>query len=387
MIRRLSLGAAALVLFAATSASAQVYSISKQRARAIYVHGQKESPLTALTKRHREGDRLEFEKEALTLLQKAVDADTALPAHLTGDLKNYLSHPERDYYNIVWQALGADSKPAVHRVLVRKGMAPQHATRILGVRHKTRERQAGETRVFDVLLSDDQSASLHSVWVFTPGENPLVAQIPAVIGKIDPIKAVAAAAGKANVASGLRIEVREADMIADRAKIEVRDSISTDPPAGGTQTVVSGVTALSNIPLTRMSFGVMTGLMIGRPSMKEPRVSVQNGVLANAPIERAMTMVVLNVHPDAYDADWPDFTWAERFRFFGGAVLTPDVGLTAGAGIGLVRGLSVNAGGVLLLSNTLKRGETLGQKPVDTNDPFKAGRNLSAFVGLSYAFK
>jgi len=386
MIRRLFLGAGALLVLTA-DADAQVYSISEPRARGIYVHGAAESPLTVLARLHKAGDRLAFEAGALALLEKARKADAALPAHLSARLSDYLGHAERDYYNIVWPGTGADGKPTVHRVLVRRGMAPQHATRILGVEHTTVERRTDEPRVYDVLLADDQTATLHSVWVFTPGENPLIAQIPAVVGKIDPLKVIGAWAGTANIAAAIRIEIREPRMLTKRAKIEVRDAITTQPPAGGVETVATGTTALSNIPLTRMSFGVMTGLMVGRPSMDEPRVSVQNGVIAKAPIERAMTMVVLNMHPRAYDADWPDVTWAERLRFFAGAVLTPDFGLTAGAGIGVVRGLSLNAGGVLLFSNTLKDGETIGEKPIDGNDPFKAGRNLSGFIGLSYAFK
>jgi len=117
--------------------------------------------------------------------------------------------------------------------------------------------------------------------------------------------------------------------------------------AGGAK-VITGESTLANTPLTRFSYGLMGGLLVGHPRIKEPRVKVENGKIVSAPMDHALTIVVVNMHPAAYDAEWPVVSMAERFRFFGGAVLTPDFGATVGAGFGIVRGLSINIGVALL---------------------------------------
>lgn len=468
-------------------AHAQVYSIAEPRIRSKYVYApadsKVESPIATLTKIYKSGDSIKFETEALNLLEAAAGQDTALKA--------VLGTSSSTYYGIVWTSAGSDGKPVVNRVLVRRGAAPWYSTRLLGVTRAGRERLPSETAVLDVLLSADLSAELHSIWVFTPLPDPVLAQIPAVIDKINPLGVLAKAAGLANEPRSILIAVSEPAMLLAPAKIQVRDVVGTystagqlalaveeaeasvrfrqartspcaralvtltrervdeaadgakcaaaekdrtlcgaaileavkgsvaaleaSPSAGicrneqawgpgfdpisateqeflkvvanGGTAKVTGETSLTNVPLRRYTFGVMTGLMVGRPSMNEPRVKVEGGKIVNAPIERAMTMVIVNLHPRAYDSDWPRLTGAERFRFFGGAVLTPDFGLTAGAGIGIMRGLSLNVGGVLLLSNTLKDGEAIDAPPVNSNDPFKAGRSVAGVVGLSYAFK
>jgi hypothetical protein len=155
--------------------------------------------------------------------------------------------------------------------------------------------------------------------------------------------------------------------------------------AGPKQT--TGESTLTNTPLTRLSFGVMSGLLIGRTSLKEARVKMDGGKIANAPLERALTMVVLNIHPQAFDAEWNRMSREERLRVFFGTVLTPDFGFTAGAGLGIVRGLAFNAGAVFLLSETVKAGEKVGDPPKDTKDPFRSQLGIGGFIGFSYAFK
>ena len=83
-------------------------------------------------------------------------------------------------------------------------------------------------------------------------------------------------------------------------------------------------------PVDASLYGLMGGLLVGHPRIEEPRVKVENGKIVSAPIDHALTMVVVNMHPAAYDAEWPVVSMAERFRFFGGAVLTPDFGATVG---------------------------------------------------------
>jgi hypothetical protein len=187
--------------------------------------------------------------------------------------------------------------------------------------------------------------------------------------------------------------------------VEAEASCRTQPPAGGVDPlaavedafkglvanggakVVNGTATLTNTPLTRLSFGLMGGLLIGHPTLKAPRVKVDSGKIVNAPMEHTLSMVVLNIHPSPYDAEWPEVTWSERFRFFAGAVLTPDFGVTAGAGVGLVRGLSVNAGVAFMASNRLKDQEAVGQAPVNANDPFRYQLATAGFIGVGYAFK
>lgn len=155
--------------------------------------------------------------------------------------------------------------------------------------------------------------------------------------------------------------------------------------AGPKQT--TGESTLNNTPLTRYSFGLMTGLLIGHTTLREPRLKVDSGKIANAPLDRALSMVVVNAHPWPYDSEWSGMSKAESFRLFGGTVLTPDFGFTGGIGFGLVRGLAVNAGAVFLLSDAAKAGEKVGAEPTDKNDPFRSLLHVGGFVGFSYIFK
>lgn len=156
--------------------------------------------------------------------------------------------------------------------------------------------------------------------------------------------------------------------------------------AGGAQ-VVTGTASLTNTPYTRFSYGLMGALLVGHPRLKETRVKTDGGKLVEAPMDHTMTAVILNIHPLPYDAEWPRVSWAERFRVFGGATLTPDFGLTTGVGIGLVRGLSVNTGFAIMASNRLKSGEKLGEAPANKNDPFRVQPAVAAFIGFGYVFK
>lgn len=152
-------------------------------------------------------------------------------------------------------------------------------------------------------------------------------------------------------------------------------------------TVLTGESTLSNTPLTRWSFGLMTGVLFTEASRDEARVKLDGNVIAAAPMDRLMTMVILNYHPERYNAEWPDVTFAERFRWFSGVVLTPDIGLAAGAGLGVVRGLSVNAGVAWLFADTVKGEDAIGGAPSDPKQPFKLRGGAGIFLGLSYVFQ
>ncbi len=97
-------------------------------------------------------------------------------------------------------------------------------------------------------------------------------------------------------------------------------------------------------------------------------------------------MGILNIHPWAYDADSFQPSWRERLRLFVGGILNPEFGISAGIGLQLVRGLSVNAGAGFVLIDTLKPGEAFGAKPLDSEDPFEYGTATVFFAGLGYNF-
>jgi hypothetical protein len=135
-------------------------------------------------------------------------------------------------------------------------------------------------------------------------------------------------------------------------------------------------------PLTRFSLslgiGASTGTFIHTPA---------------APPTQPASWIALDIHPWAYDETRYSPTLAERFRFFTGLALTPDVGVVAGAGFGLVRGLSLE-GGVGTLIGTIKSDPT---QPACT--PMRSNHHMCpsaptarqalgiAFVGLGYSLQ
>ena len=153
--------------------------------------------------------------------------------------------------------------------------------------------------------------------------------------------------------------------------------------------VVKGQSKLKNTPNTKLSFGLLTSVLIGSPTFKndERRVKVDGGKIADDPLGRTMTSVILNVQPWGYDGALVRMSRRERHRFFVGGVITPDFGINAGVGFGFVRGLAVNFGGALLFVDTPRSGETVGEAPLSPNDPFKTGVAAAGFFGLSYTFK
>lgn len=155
--------------------------------------------------------------------------------------------------------------------------------------------------------------------------------------------------------------------------------------SGGAKSLF-GDAKIPNTPPTHMTIGLIGALRIGSTSLKVERVAVQNGKIASVPFDRAMTMVTVNYHPRGFDAADPVMTSGERFRVFFSGVMTPDFGLGAGVGYGLLKGLSINAGVALLLTDTLKAGEKLGDAPI-ARDPFRTRPAFTAFVGLGFAFK
>lgn len=152
--------------------------------------------------------------------------------------------------------------------------------------------------------------------------------------------------------------------------------------AGATSTASSTPTQYTLGPLTRWAFslgvGHLTGTFLHNP--------------ATAPADPA-TWISLDYHPAKFDETRYSQTVAERFRLFGGIALTPNFGLVAGSGIGLVRGLTLEGGVGAVLANVVTGPKQSGCTPSEDNGFMCAGAPTGrrvlgiVFVGLGYSFQ
>jgi len=149
-------------------------------------------------------------------------------------------------------------------------------------------------------------------------------------------------------------------------------------------TTSSTSTTVTGIPFQRLTFGTLGAYVAGASAPKD-RVKVDGGKVVADPIGRAMTSVVLNFHP-RFNPKAPRMETGERWRGFIGAVLTPNLGISVGAGYGFLRNLSINAGYALLVIPTLRDGDTIDAAASDGTRPFRAGAAHVGFVGLGYKF-
>jgi hypothetical protein len=152
-------------------------------------------------------------------------------------------------------------------------------------------------------------------------------------------------------------------------------------------TEVAGSAELSNVPLTRFSFGLLTGLVVGSSHSSGQRVKVDENVYSLDPLDRQLAMVTFNGAFTPYDADTFKPTGAERLRWFVGAVITPTFGVGGGVSCLVIRGLGINVGYAALGITVPKDDGRVGDTPKNTNDPFKLGWSGSFFVGVSYSFE
>jgi hypothetical protein len=117
------------------------------------------------------------------------------------------------------------------------------------------------------------------------------------------------------------------------------------------------------------------------------RVKVKDGILVADPLDRRLSLVVVNLGFKPYDEGAFHPTLAERLRWFVGAVVTPDFGVAAGVSAGIVRGLTVNFGGAILGVRGLQSDDELGRPPSHDEDPFRLAQARVLFLGAGYTFK
>lgn len=149
---------------------------------------------------------------------------------------------------------------------------------------------------------------------------------------------------------------------------------------------LSGSAVIKNAPLTKLSFGLMTALSFGR-TFDKPRAKVDDGVLADDPLDRQVNMVVLNSAFRAYDADMFAPTRAEMWRWYAGAVVSPAFGLGGGVSFLPLRGLGINFGYAVMWVSAPKGDDSIGGKPSDPDDPLGLSPAGTWLFGLSYNFK
>jgi hypothetical protein len=155
--------------------------------------------------------------------------------------------------------------------------------------------------------------------------------------------------------------------------------------------VAKGDTTLKNVPRDTVSFGLMTALRVGTPRFSALRTTLNdNGEVKEDPLPRVVTAAIVNWHPWGYDRS-KVLTWRDKgsVRLLAGGTLTPDFGVTVGAGYSPIKGLSVNVGQVLLFYNSPRTGVELDKPVPDSQreDPFKTAHGRSWIFGLSYSFQ
>jgi len=151
----------------------------------------------------------------------------------------------------------------------------------------------------------------------------------------------------------------------------------------------SGESKLANVPRSKYSFGLLTGVIVGDPFGGDVRAKISDDtrLYVEDPAGAALTMAIVNIQPWGYDPSTHRPSVGERLRLFLGTTLTPDFGVGGGIGVGILRGLSVNVGVAQLFVNSPKGGASkLGSAPEDQRDPFKVGRLGVWFSGLSFSF-
>jgi hypothetical protein len=254
----------------------------------------------------------------------------------------------------------------------------------------------GRREIYEIVLGAGVDFDLRTGYVSTETEDPVLAEVPRFVKKIEPflIKIVDRAT-KRTAEAAANFIVRRVSLPFARAKVRIADQADLTEGmtawARGVRMLKADFT-FQNAPWRRWSFGLVSACLLGTGYAAERVRLTDDGYYADDPPKNPLAAAILSFHPAAYDPDAAAMGWAERLRLFTGVVLEPDMGLCAGAGIGLLRGLAV-IGGVAVMGVQTPRdprqvtvGGRLKTLPGDPDAPFKTAWKAVGFVGMGYSF-
>ena len=280
---------------------------------------------------------------------------------------------EKHYYSVVLVYTGPDRKEELLRFLLHRPSPHPYVMRLPGIK-------GGENKKFyEIFLSSHAQDVLISTYTSTREKSDLESQLPKFFKQFDP-KVLEGLLEAVPPRNRIHAVMSRVDLPFSRANVQIEDVVQQEKDKEITKNF-----KMFNRPLTRFSLGVVSSIMISSAE-SDTRATLQSGDLTQDPLRGHMPMGIFNIHPAAYDAESDTITWPERFTFFIGGILAPEFGISAGAGLQLIRGFSINAGIGLLLIDTLKAGESIGEEPLDPEDPFEYGTATVFFAGVGYNF-
>jgi hypothetical protein len=225
-------------------------------------------------------------------------------------------------------------------------------------------------------------------------DSPLAAELNAAIQKAKP------GPGTIAVMEGFRKVVREAyrsyfvahpDTDAMGAASPIEKEFLDMIDKTGNKEVTAGFD-FENIPLERVSFGLISSFLLGRGYAERRARLTDDGYYAADPPDNPLAAAIVNIHPIKYDPAAAKMSMAERVRLFLGVILNPDAGFCAGTGFGLLRGLSLNVGLALMGLQVANRphavevGSRIKTVPGSPMEPFRTSWKTAAFLGCGYNF-
>jgi hypothetical protein len=361
----MKLMAVLLLLLTVTSVSAQVPSRAIKIADGFGDFSQ--NPIEEITNLYFSGDWVRLQQQTIKMLQN-LQFKTVNEAHKNEATLDF----ERHYYSVVFVYVGPDRKEEVLRFLVHHPSPAPYVLRLPGIK-------AGEDeKLYEIFLTSNPQNVLISTYTSTQEKSELESQLPKFLKQFDPkvLEDLLEAVPPQNRTHAVLSRV---DLPFSHATVQVEDVVQQ-----GDQEITENF-KMFNRPLTRFSLGVVSSLIVSSAE-SDTRATIQSGDLTQDPLRGHMPMGVLNIHPVPYDAESDSMSWRERFRLFVGGILAPEFGVSAGIGLQLIRGFSINGGVGLLLIDTLKPGESIGEEPVDPDDPFEYGTATVLFFGVGYNF-
>jgi hypothetical protein len=293
--------------------------------------------------------------------------------------------PVRNFYLVVFLARDEAGNASLVRFAWHKPSPRPYAAVIPGRRE-----------IYEIVLGAGADFNLRTGYVSTETEDPVLAEAPRFVKKIEPfLIRVIDRATKRTTEAAANVVVRRVALPFARAKIRIADQADL---TGDMAALARGVKAIKadftfkNLPRQRWSFGLVSAFLLARAYAAERVRLTDDGYYADDPPRNPLAAAIVNFHPAAYDPDAAAMGWGERFRLFAGVVLEPDAGLCAGAGIGLLRGLTVNAGVAVMGIQTPRdpREVTVSGRlktlPGDPDAPFRTAWKAVGFVGMGYSF-